>query len=381
MFFELVVANLAHPATPTLIKNLQLPNYTFGAAFAAMSFTNFLFSPFWGRLSDRIGRMKVYAISCVGYALGQFLFMLATTEYHIFMARGVAGLFIGGIGVTQLTYVMDRSLPQDRATNLTIHATIFTVAGAVGYLIGGFLGEISIPLLFMIQVVGLLISGLWMYLKVSDVISIKHLEWNKAELLKASNPFSAFTQASKIMDKWLWILLAIVLFSTFGSIAYDQSFNYYLKDQLGFSPSYNGLLKAGFGLLGLIINSTLCIYIIRKTNIKIPLLVTMMSASMLSFLAYLSTSASIFIILSVAFFAFNSIYMVLIQTLAGKANRSESSGSFMGLYNSAKSLGMILGSLVAGMVYGILPGLAFVLAGSMFLFGSGFLGLYLKRKE
>ena len=220
-----------------------------------------------------------------------------------------------------------------------------------------------------------------MYLKVEDVIAIEDVQWNKAELLKASNPLSAFTQASKVMNKWLWILLAIVLFSTFGSIAYDQSFNFYLKDQLGFSPSYNGLLKAGFGLLGLLIHSTLCIWLIKHTKLKIPLLITMTSASFLSFVVFLTTSATMFIAVSVAFFAFNSIYIVLIQALAGKENRRESSGSFMGLYNSAKSLGMILGSLVAGVVYGVHPGFAFVLAGSMFLFGSGFLGVYLKKKD
>jgi MFS transporter, DHA1 family, multidrug resistance protein len=57
MMMELIFANLAHPATPALIKNLNLPDYTFGAAFASMAFTNFLFSPFWGRLSDHKGRV------------------------------------------------------------------------------------------------------------------------------------------------------------------------------------------------------------------------------------------------------------------------------------------------------------------------------------
>ena len=43
---ESLAANLAHPITPTLIQNLNLPDYMFGLMFAGMSITNFLFSPF-----------------------------------------------------------------------------------------------------------------------------------------------------------------------------------------------------------------------------------------------------------------------------------------------------------------------------------------------
>ena len=54
--FQSLAANFAHPATPTLIQNLGLNDYMFGVAFAGMSLTNFLFSPFWGKISDQIGR-------------------------------------------------------------------------------------------------------------------------------------------------------------------------------------------------------------------------------------------------------------------------------------------------------------------------------------
>ena len=37
-----LAANFAHPVTPTVIKNLNLHDYMFGLALAAMLFTNFL---------------------------------------------------------------------------------------------------------------------------------------------------------------------------------------------------------------------------------------------------------------------------------------------------------------------------------------------------
>ena len=44
--FQSIAANFAHPATPTIIKDLGLNDYMFGVAFAGMSITNFLFAPF-----------------------------------------------------------------------------------------------------------------------------------------------------------------------------------------------------------------------------------------------------------------------------------------------------------------------------------------------
>jgi len=93
--FEMIIANLTHPSMPTIIKKLSLPAYTFGVAFTAMSFTNFLFSPFWGALSDQIGRIRIFIVCCVGYALGQFLFGQSLTLTNILFARLLSGFFIG----------------------------------------------------------------------------------------------------------------------------------------------------------------------------------------------------------------------------------------------------------------------------------------------
>ncbi|MDP2814972.1 MAG: MFS transporter [Erysipelotrichaceae bacterium] len=367
MMMELIFANLAHPATPALIKNLNLPDYTFGAAFASMAFTNFLFSPFWGKLSDHKGRVKLYMLACIGYAFGQFLFMQATTEIGIFVARGIAGFFIGGINVTHLTYVMDGSSLEDRAKNLTIHSTIFTLAGSMGYLIGGFLGNISIPLLFTVQVVGLIFSGIVTFLKMKEIHPGDGTHWEMKQLLDASNPFSAFKSASKSISVWVWVFFGVVFFSVYGSTAFDQAFNYYIRDQFGFPPSYNGILKAGVGILALLVNSTICMYLIRKTTMKKPLVWVMGLTALTGFAVLWSDQAFTFIAISILFFALNSIYSVLIQALAGKESRSDSTGAFMGMFSSMRALGMIFGSLLAGLIYAYGPKLAFVMAGVMFL--------------
>ena len=155
-----VVSNFAHPATPTIIKNLNLHDYMFGVAFAGMSITNFLFSPFWGRISDQIGRNKVFLACGIGYGVGQAVFGMATTELGILFGRMISGFFIGGGSVVQLSYIMDYSDAEQRGKNFTLLAVIQSVSSAAGYLIGGYISEYSIPMMFVLQVISLAATGI-----------------------------------------------------------------------------------------------------------------------------------------------------------------------------------------------------------------------------
>ncbi len=351
MFMELVFANLAHPATPFLIELRNLPSYTFGFAFSAMAFTNFLFSPFWGLMSNRYGRMKVYLIGCLGYAMGQLGFALAKSFWMIILARMVAGFFVGGVMVMHLTIVMDYSDQSSVASNLTIHATVFTIAGALGYLIGGFLGDFSLSLLFALQVIGLAMSGVLTYATFRQIPILDSEKYKKHTWLNDINPLSGFKLAYKYLTPVLWLFFLIVFVAQIGSIAFDQSFNFFIRDQFNFPPSYNGMLKASFGVLSLLVNSTIGIYLVRKTQQQKPLAIVMLGMSLLSTSLVFITNQPIFLVISIGLFVLNSIYLILIQTIAGNLGQKIDYSLFMGLFNAIKSLGMIVGASFVGLVY------------------------------
>ena len=117
-----LAANFAHPVTPTVIQNLGLHDYMFGVALAAMQFTNFLVSPFWGKLNSYIAARISLLVCCCGYGVAQVWFACSTTEPQIILARMFAGLFTGGVFVSFLTYVVGTSKPEDQGKHLTITA-------------------------------------------------------------------------------------------------------------------------------------------------------------------------------------------------------------------------------------------------------------------
>ena len=79
-----LAANFAHPVTPTVIQELQLHDYMFGVALAVMLITNFLLSPFWGKINNYISSRLSLLICCLGYGVAQVWFAYATTELRRF---------------------------------------------------------------------------------------------------------------------------------------------------------------------------------------------------------------------------------------------------------------------------------------------------------
>lgn len=363
---ESLAANLAHPITPTLIQNLNLPDYMFGLMFAGMSVTNFLFSPFWGRLVDYLQSRSILLIGCVGYGLGQLFFWQATTPVTIMIARCFSGFFVGAINVAMLTYLVNTSNPAKRSRNLTIHATTVTVSSTFGYLIGGLAGEISLNLSFGMQVMLLLLCGLLFALLCQKDRSISTSRPSLLQISKGANPFSAFLAGRQFMTPLFAILFSVLLLSMFASTAYDQCFNYYIKDQFGFSSAYNGTIKAVIGVISLVSNMTLCLYIMRKTNVakSNALLLLFGSISMLGVLIF--DTVVPFILFTILYLGINAISVPVLQSLVSGRASAQNSNLVMGFYNAIKSLGMVAGSLIAGFVYDYNPKFPFMLAAISF---------------
>lgn len=238
-----LAANFAHPVTPTVIQELRLHDYMFGVALAVMLITNFLLSPFWGKINNYISSRLSLLICCLGYGVAQIWFAYATTELMIILARMFAGLFTGGIFVSFLTYIVNKSNPEDQGKYLTYSATIKSVASAFGYMIGGFLGEFSVRLAFLVQA-GTLIAVAVAFFMICEPDSTANLKDIPAkQLMKEANPFQAFIDSKNFMCMAFVFLFAINIFINFGNTGFDQAFNYYLKAQLGLTSSYNGIIK------------------------------------------------------------------------------------------------------------------------------------------
>ena len=377
-FFVMVIfflaANFAHPVTPTIIHDLNLHDYMFGVALAATMLTNFLASPFWGKINIYISSRTSILICGFGYGIGQLCFCYATAELQIILARMLSGMFLGGLMVSFLTYIVNVSRPEDQGKYLTYSATIRSVASAFGYLIGGLLGEISVQLAFLSQAFLLMATAvIFFFLCEPDGKGLKEL--STGTLIKEANPFQAFLDSRQFMSAAFAMLFAINILINFGNTAFDQAFNYYLKDVLGLTSSYNGIIKAGVGFVSFVSNMTLCVWIINKTKVKRSLTLLITVCSLAAFGTALPFSVGIFVLFSVLVYAGYSVSVPVLQNMiAGKAT-AEQKNLVMGFFNATYSLGCIVGSLTAGFVYSVHVKLPFVC--TCVIYGLGVLAAFL----
>ena len=384
MILYIFASNFIHPVTPTLIQDLNLPDYMFGMMPAATLLFMFLFSPFWGKITTMISSRNTLLVTSIGYALAQLGLAYSTLQGPILLMRALAGFFSGGSFVAFLTYVINKAEPEDQAKFLTYSATIQAVAAPFGYLAGGVLGEFSILGTLYILAVAMVVSGILFYIACEADFTTA-VKLSAREIVKGSNPLQAILDGKHFMTKAFALLFAVNVLTNFGNFGFDHAFNYYLKDQLGLTSSYNGIIKAAVGFVSFVANMSLCMWIIRKTNVKKSMISIALFCTVAALGVLLIPSMAVYVTCSVMVYAGYSVSLPLVQHMAAEESDPAQKNLVMGFYSATKWLGSVIGSLTAGLLYGIHTKLPFAVAaltyGLSFLAAIGYLAYSSKRKD
>jgi DHA1 family tetracycline resistance protein-like MFS transporter len=130
-FVDVLGFTLLIPILPYYAEALGASPTIVGAIYSTAAVCSLISSPFWGNLSDRIGRKRVLIAAQVFAFAGFVLLASGTALWTVFVARGIEGLGGGGLGVTQ-AYVTDVTTPQTRARAFGLIGATF----GLGFLIG-----------------------------------------------------------------------------------------------------------------------------------------------------------------------------------------------------------------------------------------------------
>jgi MFS family permease len=117
-----------------------------GVIISSFSAMQFIFSPIWGRLSDRYGRRPILLTSTAGASISYIFFALsAALPGHqaalvlMIGSRAFAGLFGGNITVAQ-AYIADITPPEQRSRRMGLIGMAF----GLGFIFGPAIGGISL---------------------------------------------------------------------------------------------------------------------------------------------------------------------------------------------------------------------------------------------
>ncbi len=109
-----------------------------GVLSAAFSLLQFLFSPIWGGLSDRVGRRPVLVATLAGNVLAYLLWVVSGHFWIFVLSRALCGLFAGNIAVASAA-AADITPREERAKGMAVVG----VAIGLGFLFGPVIGGLA----------------------------------------------------------------------------------------------------------------------------------------------------------------------------------------------------------------------------------------------
>lgn len=147
VFLYLLGFGVMIPIMPIIGKEYGASPLTIGLLMSIYSLMQFLFSPFWGRLSDQKGRRPILLLCLFGEALSYILFAFSPNLEGLFLSRALAGFFGASISTASAS-ISDVTPSNERTKGMALIGAAFGLGFIIGPAIGGglsLLGEAWFP--------------------------------------------------------------------------------------------------------------------------------------------------------------------------------------------------------------------------------------------
>lgn len=141
VFIDLIGFGIIIPLLPLYAEQFGADGTTVGLLLMSYSLMQFIFTPFWGRLSDKIGRRPVLLISLAASAAGYIVWGFSGSLAMLFASRIVAGFGNANLAVAQ-AYIADVTTAENRAKGMGLVGAAFGLGFVLGPAIGGLCSQL-----------------------------------------------------------------------------------------------------------------------------------------------------------------------------------------------------------------------------------------------
>lgn len=331
-----------------------------GVLFSIFSLMQFVFSPVWGRISDRIGRKPVLLISLAGSVIFYALYGVAVTlpETQATLAIGLMLLARIGAGIagasvgTAAAVIADCTPPEKRAKGMAL----IGIAFGAGFTLGPLIAYFGLAL-FAQQPwgVGALASGLSL---VALLVAIAVFKETRNPDYKAGKDFFSLARTVAVLKMpMIGTLILIYFLAIFAFAQFEATLALFTQYAFGMSVDDNFLVFATVGAVLMVAGG---VYRpLAKKQVEKRLLsvgVTLMIAGLGS-LAFVAQSTAtewakpvfyLAMAIAVIGFAFtNPSVSALVSKNADPARQ----GEVLGVNQAFASLGRILGPFLGSILF------------------------------
>lgn len=352
VFLYLLGFGIMIPLIPHLGRDMGATSTQAGLLMATYSLMQFLFAPFWGRLSDQMGRRKII-LACLAMEVIAYIgFAWARSIEMLFIMRALTGFFGASLSTANAA-MADITEKNERSKGMALIGAAFGLGFVFGPAIGGGLSvlseSISTEPFFRTTFVSLFVSGLFLmtfvfaYFRFPETLSQENRNTDKKNKLTVL--------FEKLKDAKLRPLIITFFLLTFAMASMEATLVYFMADRFAWTLRETSF---GFAFIGVVLVITQG-FLVRRLLPKIgekKILLFCVPLFILG-MALIAPAQNVTLM---------AISMTLIALGIGHANPSltgaisllssdQEQGSSLGVTQSLSSLGRILGPATGGFLY------------------------------
>jgi len=348
--FAMVVVMLGFgmviPIFPFYIENMGAGGSELGLLIATSAFLEFVFGPFWGSVSDRIGRRPVLSIGMVGYALSTFLFGISTQLWMLFASRALSGILSSATVTSALAYISDNTSEKERGDGMGKLGAAMALGLMLGPGVGGWLGVESLSLPFFIAAGMAFVSLLLIIILLPESLSEeKNAPVGKLKTVQVKDLRSALSGP-------IGFSLFMVMLFSFALTNFESVFGLYALEKFGFGPGQVGTILTVIAVVSTIGKATLTGPATKRWGENLVIKGSLFAGS-IGFLVLLWADTYLTILLATAFFILSKTLLRPAAFALISKQAKVGKGVAMGLSNSFMSLGRIFGPIWAGFIFDV----------------------------
>ncbi len=361
------------PVLPLLSTHYGATPWVAGLLMSCYSLMQFIFAPFWGKLSDRYGRRPILMYCLLGEMISYLVLAWSRSLEMLFIARIMTGFFGASIS-TASAYVSDVTTPENRSKGMAVIGVAFGLGFLFGPAIGGGLtvwaetmsSDMGFVASFSAYGVALLclFTFIFAFFNLKESISAETRAKNSSEKQKK------FTHLVRYFHmKTVGPLITGFALATLSMALMESTLVLYMKDKFNWNIKE---VSFGFAYIGVIIVFTQG-FLVRRLLPKVGerkvlcagLLLLGLGLLGIAFAPSIPMMGVVMTLLSLGHGLTNPSFMGSVSLLVPP----EEQGIALGTTQSLSALGRVIGPAIGGfLLQSTFKGSPFVLAGGFTLF-------------
>ncbi len=385
VFIFLVGFGIVVPILPRYAEDYGASPFQATMLLSAHSFVQFLAAPFWGRISDRIGRRPVLLASLAISGFGYIVFALATSVSVLYVSRIISGFGGASIAVAQ-AYIADTTPPDQRSRGMGLIGMAF----GLGFIFGPVIGGVATQFFGLsgpgwaatgVCVVNLIAAYFWLPESLQSDRRRRDASLRVSEGLRVfQETIRALRDALRMRGVGVAILIYFIVIFAFSNL--EATFSLFLGSRLELEKNTVYWLFAYIGVLMAIVQGGLVhpLTVVFREK-RLAIVGTLACAVGLLWMAIVGNLVGL-MLACIPVALGNGLNMPSLMSLISQWAPADEQGRIMGASQSAASLARIAGPAVGGGLMGAAGDGAPFLFGGVMMFAASILAVvYLKGRQ